>query len=80
MAKCAICGKSIPLTLPPYMRVYKDKDGHWKPYKDLCQCNKDMYEFCVLGLVKRQEARHPPVDRTTDKQKVRGDGQENGEK
>ena len=55
MAKCAICGKSIPITLPPYMRIYKDKDGHWKPYDNICQCNKRDYQFYVLDLIKRKE-------------------------
>lgn len=55
MARCAICGKWVPMTVPPYWRVYKDKDGHWKPSEDMCQCNKEMYEFMVLGLAKRKE-------------------------
>jgi len=53
--KCAICGKDVPFTLPPYMRIYRGKNGHWKPYDNICQCNKEMYDFCVLDLIEKME-------------------------
>ncbi|RLE08111.1 hypothetical protein DRZ78_01770 [Candidatus Aerophobetes bacterium] len=53
--KCPYCGKQVPMTLPPYRRIYKGKDGHWHPYSDICQCNKEMYDFMVLGLIKKKE-------------------------
>ena len=54
--RCAICGKTVPITAPPYMRIYKDeKTGKWIPSKNMCQCNKEEYDFMVLGLIKRME-------------------------
>jgi len=53
--KCAICGRQVPITLPPYMRIHKDKNGKWVESAGVCKCNKEMYDFMVLGLLKRKE-------------------------
>jgi len=26
------------------MRIYRSEGGHWKPYNNVCQCNKEMYQ------------------------------------
>ena len=54
--RCAICGKQVPISLPPYMRIYKGEDGHWHVNEDICQCNKEMYKFMVLNLLKKKKA------------------------
>jgi len=51
--KCPKCGKYIAMTVAPYQRIYKDKDGHWKPRKDICQCDPD--DICLWGLIKERE-------------------------
>ena len=53
--RCPHCGKSLPFTLPPYMRVKKGEDGVWRPIEyGICKCNKEQYEFCVLDLAEKK--------------------------
>jgi len=41
------------MTVPAYMRIYRDKDGRWKPRADICQCDPD--DFSLWGLIKKKE-------------------------
>ena len=51
--KCPKCGKEIPFTIPPYLRVCIGKNGELKPSPNICKCDRQMYELMVLKLIKR---------------------------
>lgn len=48
--QCPYCNRSLPMALPPYMRVSKGKDGIWRPKSGICQCDKPAYKFFVTDL------------------------------
>jgi len=54
--RCGNCNKSIPFTLPPYMRISKGEDGIWRPKSGICKCDPEMYKFCVLDLCKKKNS------------------------
>ena len=66
--KCKFCGKDIPISLPPYMRAYLDeKTGRWVPTDDICMCDRDQYEFMVIGLInKRNKEESRPLFTTEE--------------
>ena len=64
--KCPKCGKQIPFTIPPYLRVCTDKNGEIKPSPNICKCNKEMYEFMVLGLIERWKKAKKSSSKETD--------------
>ena len=50
--KCKFCGNHIPISLPPYMRAKLDeKTGRFVPKDGICMCDRDQYEFMVIGLI-----------------------------
>ena len=51
--RCGVCGKYISMTVAPYQRIYRDKDGPWKPTSTVCQCDPD--DICLFGLIKKRE-------------------------
>jgi len=52
--QCPYCNRSLPMTLPPYMRVSKGKNGIWRPMGGICRCDKEAYKFYVLDLCKKK--------------------------
>jgi len=53
---CPHCRRSLPMTLPGYMRVQKDASGIWRPIGGICRCNDEMYKFCVLDLCEKKNS------------------------
>jgi len=54
---CPYCGKSLPMCLPPYHRVEKDKvSGIWHPMGGICKCNEEAYKFYVLDLCDKKNS------------------------
>ena len=51
--RCGVCGKYIAMTVAPYQRIYRDKDGRWKPTSTVCECDPD--DICLSGLIKKRE-------------------------
>lgn len=60
--RCPRCGKTHPMCLPVYHRAYRDEKGMWHVYDGVCRCDKEAFDFMVIGAIKRwHEKQGSPV-------------------